>query len=85
MQAMISSLSASDKHLVVLSVFVSVFNLLRASASKFQVMKGECGMCVSFGIHDLIIQRDALLLFQLYFHMPRSLAMLSWCPISRAK
>lgn len=38
---MINSLSASDKHHVVLSVFVSIFNLLRSSASKFQVLKGK--------------------------------------------
>lgn len=39
-QTMISSLTASDEHHTVLNVLVSVFNLLRSSSSKFQVLKG---------------------------------------------
>jgi hypothetical protein len=40
-ESVISQLSASDNSLVVLTIFVSVFNILRSSTSKFLVLKGE--------------------------------------------
>jgi hypothetical protein len=40
---LVDSLSANANGAVVVRIFVSVFNLLRSSSSKFHVLKGVCG------------------------------------------
>lgn len=53
-QSMISSLTASDKHVTVLNVLVSAFNLLRSSSSKFQVLKALFSYATKSGNANLV-------------------------------